>query len=190
MSRWGVLTQEEADYRRRLSEIWERYMPIMKQTARRVLIDPDYVDDVLQDCAERFIAGKPRLPVSSCGGDGDIVAFLVYVVKKRALDCNRRLARQAKHRLPLDVEDLESDVGTLSLDERIQSLEQAADFARSFERLSETDQTLLIGRYVMGQTDEELARYVGCKPNSVRMKLTRARERVKKLMREDDEDDR
>ena len=41
----------------------------------------------------------------------------------------------------------------------------------------------------MGETDEELARELGCKSDSVRMKLTRARRRAMEAYKEWKDDD-
>lgn len=43
---------------------------------------------------------------------------------------------------------------------------------------------VLEGRYFLGLTDEELAQLFGCKPGSVRVKLTRARRNALKIMLE------
>ena len=50
-------------------------------------------------------------------------------------------------------------------------------------RLTEQDWELLFGKYVLGQSDEELARQRGCGPNSIRMALSRARKRAQKLLK-------
>ena len=43
---------------------------------------------------------------------------------------------------------------------------------------------LLEGKYILGLSDEELAAEFDCSPNSIRMKLTRARRQVIKLVKE------
>ena len=44
--------------------------------------------------------------------------------------------------------------------------------------LSEEDRLLLEGKYILGYHDDELATMLGCRKDSVRMKLTRARRRA------------
>ena len=48
--------------------------------------------------------------------------------------------------------------------------------------LSENDQLLLEGKYLLGYTDTELASLLKCKVGSIRMKLTRARRKALKLI--------
>ena len=49
--------------------------------------------------------------------------------------------------------------------------------------LTETDRLLLMGKYVEGLDDNELARRVGVKPSAVRMRLTRAKQRARSIMK-------
>ena len=63
--------------------------------------------------------------------------------------------------------------------------EQLDALRRVWPRLSEADQLLLSGRYILGLDDRELARLAGCKPGSVRMKLTRARRNALREMKKE-----
>ena len=47
-----------------------------------------------------------------------------------------------------------------------------------WHELPEEDQLLLEGKYIWELSDKELAEDHGCKPDSIRMKLTRARRRA------------
>ena len=53
-------------------------------------------------------------------------------------------------------------------------------------RLRQEDRFLLERKYLLNQTDQELAQYLGCRKSSVRMKLTRARRAALRLMEEGD----
>ena len=56
--------------------------------------------------------------------------------------------------------------------------ESRGEFHEAFNKLSSKDKDVLVGKYVLGLTDKELAEMNGCKPNSIRMVLTRARRRA------------
>ena len=75
-----------------------------------------------------------------------------------------------------------------SLDERIISEEQKDRLMQIWGSLPEEDQLLLEGKYILGYKDAELADMLGCKKNSIRMKLTRARRRAFQLMTEEEGD--
>lgn len=50
--------------------------------------------------------------------------------------------------------------------------------------MREEEKQLLYGKYLMDLSDAELAQMLGCKPSSVRMKLTRARRAFVEKLRE------
>ena len=75
-----------------------------------------------------------------------------------------------------------------SLDEQILLEEQKDHLMQIWSNLSEEDQLLLEGKYILGYKDAELADMLGCKKNSIRMKLTRARRRAFQLMTEEEGD--
>ena len=52
------------------------------------------------------------------------------------------------------------------------------------EKLSEDDQELLWGKYYFELSDAELADLFGCKPASIRMKLSRAKRRAMGVLKE------
>jgi RNA polymerase sigma factor (sigma-70 family) len=49
------------------------------------------------------------------------------------------------------------------------------------DQLSPRDQLILQSKYILGLNEEEIAAAVGCKPNSVRTLISRARERAKAI---------
>lgn len=54
--------------------------------------------------------------------------------------------------------------------------------AQVWPRLDENTRWLLEARYILDYSDGELARELGVKPDSVRMALTRARRKARRLM--------
>ena len=55
---------------------------------------------------------------------------------------------------------------------------------RTLRKMTREERMLLRGKYLEGYSDEQLARRVGCKPDSIRMKLTRARRKMLQKLRE------
>lgn len=58
------------------------------------------------------------------------------------------------------------------------------EFGRAWMALPEETRSLLAGKYLLGLSDAELAEQYGCRPDSIRMKLTRARRQALKILRE------
>ena len=58
------------------------------------------------------------------------------------------------------------------------------DLLAVFQEMKENEQQLLMGKYLMDLSDAELAQTLGCKPSSIRMKLTRVRRVFAEKLRE------
>ena len=58
------------------------------------------------------------------------------------------------------------------------------DLLAVFQEMKEDEQQLLMGKYLMDLSDAELAQRLGCKPSSIRMKLTRVRRVFAEKLRE------
>ena len=69
----------------------------------------------------------------------------------------------------------------LSLDDLAHLSEQREHLLAALDQLSPEDRLLLEGKYFLEESDESLAKLLGCKAGSIRMKLTRARRRAFKL---------
>jgi len=57
-----------------------------------------------------------------------------------------------------------------------------------FDQLSAKDRLLLEGKYFFDYSDNTLAKLLSCKKSSIRMKLTRARRRIVKLIEKEGDD--
>ena len=62
--------------------------------------------------------------------------------------------------------------------------ERQEELLAIFREMREEEQQLLMGKYLMDLSDAELAQTLGCKPSSIRMKLTRVRRVFAEKLRE------
>ena len=107
---------------------------------------------------------------TSCRKIGGYESKKLKALWSRAAPAAARWAGRAVRVLGLYLDDL------LILRERQQKL------AATWLNIPEDDRMLLEGKYLLGLSDGELAELAGCKSNSVRMKLTRARRNALKIM--------
>ena len=111
---------------------------------------------------------------------------MATTVRSVAFNSERRKRTERRRLVDADVSELESVEFMPSYEEQFIEAEVHRDRLRylreSLAELDETDRELLVGKYIAGQNDDELARRFGIKPESVRMKLTRARRRVRKMI--------
>ena len=71
------------------------------------------------------------------------------------------------------------------MEELVAALDRRRALERVWPKLTDLDQMLLSGKYLLGYSDQELAELAGCKKDSVRMLLTRARRRAAALLMEE-----
>ena len=172
---------EDPSDRQFIEELYHQYNRLMYRKALDNLADPQDVDDLVQDCLERLIKQVGTLrKLSGC----TLTAYIVYTVRNTAINMKRRREVQSRHVFLSDFSELEPEDSSLSPEDALLVDERSEHFMQAFAELSEDDQFLLIGKYIQGLRDEELAQMMGCGAASVRMKLTRARRRALRKLRE------
>ena len=78
----------------------------------------------------------------------------------------------------------------LAEEEQLFYEEEIEKLKEGLKHLGPEDRALLEGKYLLKYGDKELARDFGCQPNSIRMKLTRARRKLMVIMKRSKKDDK
>lgn len=179
---------DDLDGRTFMKSLYKRYSRLMYATVQRSISNSQDCEDIVQDAVESLcrkvhtLMGLPgpALPV-----------YIVYTVKNRTTNFKRHQGVVNKHVMPMagaKLEELKSPDPTpetlLELKEQVEALYKV------WPRLPEQDRELLYRKYVLRQDNEELAEFLHCKPDSVRMGLTRAKRKAAALMKGDGNDDR
>lgn len=161
--------------------LFEQHKGIMYKTARANVRDPAEADDVVNEALMRLFRSAEKLS----GMDRPAVAayvantvFTTAVDNERRHVAERRRAERAAAVMPEDIYPGPEE-GFFEREERsgrVRLLHEA------LSELPEADRILLLGKYVEGVSDRALAARIGVKPASVRMKLTRARQRVRGII--------
>ena len=161
--------------------IYTEFSRLMFHTAGRYAAAPQEQEDIVQDCFVRLI-GKTALlrpmtrPV--------LAAYLVATVRNASINHLRAQQAERQRRAELEEADRRSGLPPLPAEELLLLRERSAQLAAIWPRLTEEEQFLLEGRYMLDLKDAELAEQLGCQADSVRMKLTRARRRALRLLAE------
>lgn len=103
-----------------------------------------------------------------------LAAYIRTSVRNVAINMLKCQSHDADHRTDghhADPETLQSS----SLEEAMLLVRYKDLLSKIWPRLLREEQVLLEGKYILGYSDRELSEITGCKANSVRMKLTRAR---------------
>ncbi len=163
-----------------LLQLYHDYNRLMFAVAQRYVQSYSACEDIVQDSLEKLIKKVEILrPMERC----ILAGYIVSTIRNTAINYLKRQNHiQARH---CDIEDQQGNE-ILSSDDCLEDIlilrERKTSLQKIWPSLSEPDQILLCGKYILGHTDAEIALQLGCKPDSIRMKLTRARRRAMKLM--------
>lgn len=161
-------------------QLYHDYNPLMFSVAKRYLSDPGVCEDVIQESLEKLIKKIEVLrPMERC----ILASYVVSTVRNTAINYLKLEGRIQRHQSSLEErQDNECVSGQYSLDELFILKEQTSKLQAVWPLLSEEDRLLLEGKYILGYSAAELALQLGCKSDSVRMKMTRARRKAFNLM--------
>ena len=154
---------------------------LMYATAKRYISDHLACEDIVQDSIEKLIKKINTLrSMERCVLGG----YIVSTIRNTAINYLKRKGMEHEY-YGGNVDFLEVEIhlsGKPSPDEVIILTEQKERIQKIWEVLTEEERFLLEGKYILGMTDQELGLQIGCKPDSIRMKLTRARRAALKTM--------
>lgn len=132
-------------------------------------------EDIVQDGVLKLIKNISTIrPMERC----ILASYIVFTIRNTSIDFLRE--QQAKRAKVSSMEEgtySEPESPSLPLDDQLISAERLAEL---WGYLSEEERILFKGKYLLGNTDDELAMLLNCQPDSIRMKLTRARRRALK----------
>ncbi len=165
-----------------IARLYEEFKYIMLSTAKRYVDSPEDREDIVQESVVKLLGKAPLLRGKERPA---LAAYVVYTVRNTAINHLRHVSVEKAHFEELDG-DAEPEAGAMPLDELMALREREVHLDRLLSRLSQDDRTILIGKYILEYSDEELARELGCKSASVRMKLTRARRSALKMIARDE----
>lgn len=163
--------------------IYQQYRSVIYKFAKARTRDESEADDVVSETLLRLFRNADKLRDMH---ENELIDYTVQTVFSAASDLNRRHRTEMKYFRVLDDDEAAFSEYEPGPEERFTEREaEQRRYARLYETLSElkaADRLLLVGKYIEEQSDEVLARQLGVKVSSIRMKLTRARTRAKRIM--------
>lgn len=175
-------TLDSPDDRAFIHTLYQEYERLLFATALKIAPTFHDAEEIVQESLVRLI---PKVATLRTLERCTLTAYIVSTVRNTAFNFVRKWNRQRAANEPLDEAHLEDmPQPELSFDELLIASENRSRLAEAWQHLSEADQMVLEGRYFLELSDEELARQFGCKPGSIRVKLTRARRNALKIMLE------
>lgn len=173
-----ISTLDDPQDRNFIVQLYLEYEKLLFSTARKFTSSHHDAEEIVQDSLERLIRKTSVLrQLERC----TLVAYIVSTVRNTAINYLRKAGR--KKLTETDIDDQSETIDPqLSLDDLLILRERQQKLAATWLNIPEDDRMLLEGKYLLGLSDGELAELAGCKSNSVRMKLTRARRNALKVM--------
>ena len=175
----GTMVSDPSD-REFMTEFYEKYYRLMFAIAKGICLGCYDSEEVVQDAIVKLIS---KISLLRSLPEENQVYYTAATIRNTAFSLLRRKSREKNIIVPMSdwFSDLVSEEENPVEDKMILT-ENIEEMAHCWEYLSEEEQFLLEGRYILELTDGELAEQVGCKPDSIRMKLTRTRRKMKKLI--------
>lgn len=155
-----------------MAEIYCKYERLMFFIAGKYIKDPTRREDVVQTAVLALLRKEDvlrELPEAAR------VSYIATAFRNASI--NQIKFEQREETRYVAMEDIPDFCQPRTCGAESQYLEQEhrQEVLAYFHALREEDQRLLFGKYLLGLSDVELAKSFGCKPASIRMKLTRAR---------------
>lgn len=173
---------ENPDERDLFSQVFLNYHRLMFYEAAKYVSDVHAKEDIVQNALLKAIEHSEDLKhIDRC----KIPYWLVTITRNEAISHLRHEAVILKHSAGSLEEQPDAWLDSLEPDDIVDSINRKSAIGAIWSELSNTEQILLSGRYVLGYSDAELAEVIGCKESSIRMMLTRARRHAAEQLAEE-----
>lgn len=157
-------------------ELVRRHQEIAFRTAYLVLRDAAAAEDAAQEAMVKAYRAIGRFHEG-----GSFRPWLLKIVSNQALT----LARSRKRQLAtLERASAEPD-SLIDMDETVIDRERARLIWSALQSLNERERTAVYLRYFLNLPERELAEYLGCAPGTVKSRLHRALEHLRKIIATD-----
>lgn len=162
-------------------QIYHEYGDMMYRISARLVSDPHIQEVIVQDSLVKLIRNIDALrekepPV--------LAAYIAATIRNTAWNYHKHQGVVRKHIVLWDETAYDVASDSRSMDDLLILAERSSAFSRIWNLLPDEPRTLLEGKHILHLSDAELSGQFGCKPASIRMKLTRAKRQLTKLLKE------
>lgn len=169
-----------------IEQLYQEYKYLMYASMKKYINELEVIEDILHDCMIRLI---PKASVLLHMEKPAVITYLMYTDRNTTFNYLKHKALESNY-LTFDMREVCEELQTETMDGRsvesqIIQDNEANQFRKMLMELPERDQEILIRKYYLDETNPEIAKYMGCKPDSVRMLLTRARRSMLNVLRKE-----
>lgn len=152
----------------------ERYERMVRAVVRRLIGAAHEVDELAQ---MTFVTAYERLAQYS--GSARFSTWLCEIALNKSRDALRSRRREPE---AADVEALDLESGTPGPEARLEEKQRDAQLQAALQRLKPADREVVVFKYLLGCSYEEVARVLGCTPEAAKVRGHRAREELKHVL--------
>jgi len=157
-----------------LNDVYYKYQNVMLRIAKSYIDDSRICEDMVQNAFLSLLRNKKvvmKLPAPK------LKAYIILATRHACIDYLRKERRMNLLDIPDNILLEMVDKSRARLSESDMPF-RTVEFYSVIHQLPAEDQTILLGHYIAGLDTEELAHMLGCSPNTLRVRLHRARKRA------------
>lgn len=161
--------------------LYEKYKDLMYHVAYDILNDSHLAEDAVQDAFLSVTKCLQKIHNLNCNKTRN---YLIIIVR----NASYRIYNSQKHFIPIDEEDEDE---LLSVD-GLELIRSKEEFDRIFEKIKSMKTNysdVILLKYYYGFDDKDIAMSLNISSENVRVRLHRAKNKLKKLLMEDMQDD-
>lgn len=175
------MTPEERNF---IYSLWHNHSQFMRNRIKRLGVREPDSEDVLMDCIINLIKVKETLQEME---PNEVRAYIAITVRNQCLKAHNN---SNDITVPWDDDVTEAIKNVRSFEDgMISQIDTDHQTALLLNGLNDRDKLLLFGHFIQGLTDEELAKMLQCKTNSVRSLLCRAKKKARAILNQTEEGD-
>ena len=174
-----ILAIEDENDREFMTRVFNQYQWLMYNTVNQVVNDHWQTEDLVQATVEKLIDKLKKLKTMD---EQHMVNYIITACKHTAYNEMRYRSRHPIFSIDEEWDTPDGIYTTHSMELKLIHEEDLQCMAAVWDKLDPRSQYVLEARYILDKTDDEIADFLGIKPDSVRMALTRARKKAYDLM--------
>jgi len=161
-----------------LTRVYEEYKEIMIRCALRITNNKEIAEDAVHNAVLSIIKHKDKLLKLS---KQELYTQVVIITKNKCID----LLRKQNYFTDDPIEEIESKFKTDDnpVEEAVINTEMYKSIRNLVASLDETNRVILEMKYLLGMTYKEIGEEMGITAKHVDIKIMRAKEKVRKLMK-------
>lgn len=166
----------DPDDRNYMESIYIDYGRLIYSEITKLIGEDPAREDIMQDCLVKLAR---RVPLLRQMEHPQRANYIITTARNASKNHLRSKSRAAICSLE---DDLTEPAGDLTPEAELFKDFDEHEFHMRWKNLDDTTRTLLEGKYILGQSDAQLAQGLHCKSSSVRMLLSRARRKAQAIL--------